>query len=78
MKLSYRRLPLVLLLTGLSFLTTSCLHTQPKTPTTAVTMPSPSAACAVWPVYSYVYPGDTADTVRKIIAGNAARKAYCP
>lgn len=75
MKLSYKLLVSVTLWCGLSLLTMGCATTRPTTPTTVVT---PSAACAVWPVISYTYPGDTAPTVRQVIASNAARKAYCP
>jgi hypothetical protein len=76
MKPSYKLLKLGMMLSGLSLLMMGCATTQPKTQTIAPV--NPKAACAVWPVVGYAYPGDTEPTVRGIVAANAARKAYCP
>jgi len=65
----------VMLLFGLSLLTTGCEHTRQPIRTTATTT---SSACAVWPTISYSGKHDTPETVRQVIASNAARASLCP
>lgn len=63
-----------LLLATLSLATTACESSRQQTPITETTI---KPDCVNWKTLSYSAKSDSAETVREIIASNAARKAAC-
>lgn len=70
---------LALILLGTTLLLAGCQSTPRPTLTTEQIESQLNRVCEVFPAISYVFPGDTEQTVKEIQTYNAGRKAYgCP